>query len=91
VDELNGVYKEIAENMGIETAVKFYNYFKGMQITFPVKLVSRESVSKRLFQEYDGNNLREIAQKYGYSERWTRSLIDEYKQNECNESSNKKK
>lgn len=74
---LTGIYKDIAENINIETAVVLYKHYKGLQVTFPVRLFSKEFVIERLKEEYNGKNLKELAIKYEYSERWIRSLIND--------------
>ena len=33
---LNGIYNEIANMLGIETAMTLYSAYRGQQITFPV-------------------------------------------------------
>ena len=60
---LNGVYNEIANTLGIEAAVKLYSTYRGQQITVA---------------EYDGKNVRQLATKYGYSEKWIRKMIKEH-------------
>lgn len=72
---LNGVYKDIAENMGINIAVKFFENYKGLQITFPVRLYEREYIVSKIKKEYNGSNIKELARKYSYSERWIRKLL----------------
>lgn len=74
---LNGVYKDIAENMGINIAVKFFENYKGLQITFPVRLYEREYIVSKIKKEYNGSNIKELARKYSYSERWIRQLLKE--------------
>lgn len=74
---LNGIYREIAEEFGIDVALKFYDQFKGLQITFPVRLLCKQYVTEQLRKEYNGRNLKELARKYSYSERWIRSIIYE--------------
>lgn len=81
---MNNVYREIAEEFGIDIAKRFYNSFKGLQISFPVRLLKKEYVIEKLKSEYDGSNLKELALKYGYSERWIRVMIyksSDYKNN----------
>lgn len=74
-EDLNGVYKEFAEILGYEVTVLIYNYFKGLQITFPTKLLSREYVKKKVLKEYNGTNLKFLARKFNYSERWLRNIL----------------
>ena len=75
---LNGVYNEIANTLGIEAAVKLYSTYRGQQITFPVNFFTTEFIASRIVAEYDGKNVRQLATKYGYSEKWIRKMIKEH-------------
>ena len=66
---LNEIYREIADEIGIENTVRIFNLFHGTQITFPNRLFSKEHVRKAIIQEYNGKNALQLAQKYNYSER----------------------
>lgn len=72
---LNDVYREIADEIGIENAMVIYKLFHGTQISFPSKLFSKEFIHKAIINEYDGKNLVQLAQKYNYSERSIRRII----------------
>lgn len=72
---LNGVYEEIANLLGIDTALKIYENFKGQQICFPVRLFSQEFVVSEITRSYDGTNVNALATKFGYSERWIREVL----------------
>lgn len=76
LEHLNGIYKDIAENLGLETAKKIYTHYKGLQVTFPVRFLSKEYIQEKIFREYNGSNTRELARKYQYSERWIREIIN---------------
>ena len=90
VDELkkdtrlyNTLYKELSELIGVEATLEMYNQFKGQQITFPVRLYSSDSIKNQVLKEFNGANFKELAKKYGYSEKTIRrmaSRIDEKKQ-----------
>lgn len=69
------VYKEIAELIGEENTVILYNHFKGQQISFPLHLYSVDYIKKCIVEEYNGSNVRELALKYGFTERWVRKII----------------
>ena len=69
LDGLNEVYKEIADEIGIENALAMYRLFRGTQVSFPNRLFSKEYMHKTIISEYDGNNIPQLAQKYNYSER----------------------
>lgn len=76
------MYKDLAETLGVEMAVSFHSHFKGLQITFPIRLLSKEFVLRQLEEEFTGDNLKVLARKYGYSERWIRKLIYEMNEEE---------
>lgn len=79
---LNGVYNEIANALGIEAAMTLYSTYRGQQITFPVNFFTTEFIARRIVAEYDGKNVRQLATKYGYSEKWVRKMIKSYKSEE---------
>lgn len=66
---LNDVYKDIADEIGIENTLIIYRLFHGTQISFPNRLFSKEYTHQAIINEYDGNNVSQLAQKYNYSER----------------------
>lgn len=67
---INNVYAKMTNLIGIENAKILFNEYRGQQITFPVEFYSKEYIYKQIVEEYDGNNLKQLATKYGYSE-WT--------------------
>ena len=71
----NSVYKDIAEVFGIDIAIQIYQMYKGMQITFPTRLFNPEYVKTQVPIEYDGENAKQLAKKYGYSEKTIRRMI----------------
>lgn len=74
---LNIVYREISENLGMDTAMSIYQMFKGQQISFPVRFFNPEKIKQIIVQEYDGTNIRMLAIKYNYSEKSVRRIIKE--------------
>lgn len=66
---LNDVYREIADEIGIENAVAIYRLFHGTQVSFPSRLFSKEHIHNAIISEYNGDNVLQLAQKYNYSER----------------------
>ena len=72
---LNGAYAEIASILGIEAALKLHSHYRGTQISFPVELLSREYIFEQINNEYNGTNIRELATKYGYTEKWIRKIV----------------
>ena len=72
---LNTVYKEIGERLGVDIAIVIHRMFKGQQISFPVRFFDPEHIRKLIVQEYDGTNIKQLAMKYGYSEKTVRRMI----------------
>ena len=75
---LNGVYNELANLLGMDDVLKIHAAFRGQQITFPVELFSREFIKKQIIEEYNGHNVKTLATKYGYSEKWIRKILKEH-------------
>lgn len=73
----NSVYNDISESFGVDVAIQMYQAYKGMQITFPTRLFNPEYVKKQVPIEYDGTNIKQLAKKYGYSEKTIRRMIKE--------------
>ena len=69
LDGLSGVYKDIADEIGLENTLIIFKLFHGTQVSFPNRLFSKECTYKAIINEYDGNNVHQLAQKYNYSER----------------------
>jgi len=66
---LNEVYKDIADEIGLENTLIIFKLFRGTQISFPNRLFSKEHIHKAIVSEYNGKNVPQLAQKYNYSER----------------------
>ena len=77
VDIYNDIYKEISEMIGIENTLKIYNHFKGQQVSFPVRLCNSKLARERIVNEFTGTNIKELVQRYNYSERTIRRMLKE--------------
>ena len=71
----NEIYREISAAIGIEAAERIHNMYKGQQITFPVHIYNSKLLQNRIAEEYNGSNLRYLAQKYDYSEKTLRRML----------------
>ena len=71
------VYREISEQLGIETALTIHQMFKGTQVNFPVRFFDTQCVKEMIIKEYDGTNVKTLAKKYDYSEKSVRRIIKE--------------
>lgn len=78
--DLTGVYKEIAEVIGIEATILLHKNFQGQQITLPKKLFSKDYILKQVEMTSNNSDIKTVAFKYGYTERRLRQII---KENEC--------
>ena len=75
INALNEVYKEMVDLIGYDNTMILYTYYKGQQVTFPIKLFKPECVSEMIKKQYDGTNAKKLARTYGYSERWIKELL----------------
>ena len=78
-EDLAGVYKDLAETVGVENAYKIYSHFKGLQLMFPLKFYSKTYIMQQICSEYNGKNVHALARKYGYSESRVRQILREAK------------
>ena len=69
------IYMEIAEVIGPETAIAIHKLFKGQQIIFPQKLYKKEYICNYIRENYNGRNVRELSQKFDYSDRRIRQIL----------------
>lgn len=74
---LNDLYRELSEVIGYENMQKLYTQYRGFQISFPRRLYSKDYVREVVKREFDGSNTQELARRYGYTERWIRTIATE--------------
>ena len=82
--DLNGAYSEIASLLGVEAATILHSEYRGQQITFPVHFFTNEFIAEQVMNEYDGKNIKQLATKFGYSEKWIRKIIKQQKEKRGN-------
>lgn len=58
-----------------EDILMMHQAYKGLQVTFPKRLYSKDYVREKIIKEYNGKNLKELSKRYGCSERWIRQMI----------------
>lgn len=75
---LNGAYNDIANLLGIDAVLKLHAAYRGQQITFPVQLFTKEFIAMQIINEYDGYNVKQLATKFGYSEKWIRKILKDH-------------
>lgn len=79
VEDLADIYMEIASKIGVDAAVAIHEMFKGQQIIFPQKLYNKEYIYSFIRENYNGHNVRELSQQFGYSDRRVRQILNENK------------
>ena len=70
------MYAEIANLLGVEAALTMHTAFRGQQLNFPVNFFTSDFIREQVIREYDGGNVKQLATKYGYSEKWVRNIIN---------------
>ena len=72
---LNGIYAELSELIGYENAIKIYEQYKGQQVNFPVSFYDKAALKEVIKEQYTGDNTKELARQFNYSERWVRIIV----------------
>lgn len=78
-NDLCGIYADIANLLGVDATRTLHAAYHGQQISFPVHFYSREFIEKLIVAEYDGSNIKQLATKFNYSEKWIRNIITKSK------------
>lgn len=76
-EDLSATYSELCELVGIDAVIKIHDKYRGTQVFFPLELFCREFITQMIVSEFNGHNIRELATKYGYTEKWIRKIIKE--------------
>ena len=74
----NGIYQDMMLVLGEDITKQVYQFYRGQQVTFPMRLYSREYTKEYLMKHYTGSNLKKLSRELGYSERWVKGLINQY-------------
>lgn len=75
--DFSAIYEEIADAAGVDVAVLIHKLFKGQQILFPQKLYKKSYIYEYIKTNYNGRNVRELSQKFGYLDRRIRQILAE--------------
>ena len=73
-EQLNSIYAELANTLGLDAALKMHEQYNGQQITFPSRLFAKSFVEAEIERRYDGTNVKALAREFGYTERWARTV-----------------
>lgn len=72
----NGMYSELSKCIGENKAIFVMKQYLGDQVYFPdIKRSLRKKIHELIIKEFNGFNCRELATKYGFSERHTKRII----------------
>lgn len=78
--EYNKVYQELSDILNDKDVEKIYKNFRGMQVNFPMRLYSRESVKKEIAKQKGNIDIKGLAIQTGYSVYTIRRIINELKE-----------
>ena len=80
LSDLAGIYKDVANVVGVDNARKMFDSFHGEQLTFPKKFYSAEYMERQIVTEYqNGKSIRDLVREYDYSESRIRQILRKYK------------
>lgn len=83
LSSLNEVYQTIAKVTSLDDALRLYQEFKGLTITFPTKLISADYVKQYLKKEtqkghqLSSRDIQQLAREVDYSERQIRRFLSD--------------
>ena len=73
-------YNAMMEMDGFDAICAFSRTFSGTNIYVPsLRTIFSHCLEKDMLQHYNGTNIRELVQKYGFSERYVRNLVKQKK------------
>lgn len=77
-EEFPEEYQDFITALGLDGFIKLLENFNGEMIYVPrLKSFMANIKHKKILAEFDGYNHKELANKYGLTERWTRRIISE--------------
>jgi hypothetical protein len=75
-EELPEGYRQMAAVVGVENTLKLAEYLGGMHVYFPkLDSLMKRRRDERIRREFTGLNHRELARKYGLTEKWVRKIV----------------
>lgn len=75
-DLQNPTIRDLAEIVGVEAAMEIVATYSGMVIYIPkLDSVYRVMRDRKIREEYDGYNTRQLAKRYDVSESWVRRVV----------------
>ena len=73
--EKNDVFEELENILGAEAASRFVDCYSGSNLYVPKHIINKRKYRKIREEFRNGAGYRELAQRYGYSERYVRTII----------------
>lgn len=73
------------EDIDSKALEKFHYFFKGQQISYPMKLYDKDLTADKIREIYKENpnvDVRELTEFYGFSTRWVKRIINEIEKGE---------
>ena len=64
LESLNDVYRDLADEIGIENTLTIYRLFHGTQVSFPNRLFSTDYIQNAVLIYYNGVNVRKLEHKF---------------------------
>jgi Mor family transcriptional regulator len=77
--EKSDVFEELEELLGTEAANRFVDFYSGSSLYVPKHIINERKYQKIREEFRNGAGYRELALRYGYSERYVRTIIHEMK------------
>lgn len=82
IECFNDIYKELCYLIGEQNMKKIYDRFRGVSVEFPQKLYSKEYIRKFIYENRVQMPPKDIAMKFGLTERRIRQIFQEIKKKE---------
>jgi Mor family transcriptional regulator len=77
--EKDDVYEELEELIGTEATNRLVNYYAGSSIYIPKRIANEQQYQQIRVEFKKGASYRELAMRYGYSERYIRRIVHKTK------------
>jgi len=76
IDDLGEPHRSIAKEIGLDNLKKIAKLLEGDYVYFPkLEKVCDPKRKELIRKEFNGYNYKELASKYGYTERWVRVVV----------------
>ena len=73
-EALNKTYKELIDLVGVESAEKLYDNYRGLVLNFPIRVYSSEYIIEYLRRNPENKDFKTLSKNLGCSERWIKEL-----------------